>query len=246
MANLFDAITKVKHLKQSLYRNIVSLRVSENLFDDLLDDDDDMAAHDVLVKAEMDCKTEDCPSGINQRAFHYSASVEYPFDTDHFMESRYSDGSFPAWYGSYQLETTLYETLYWMIKSGQAIAQDWVTNDGIMVRERAVYLCSIDCMAFDLMGMQNQFPELLNKHDYSITQMVGKYLFNQKARAIIYPSARQPDNSENVVAFDIQCLDEKPKLSLYLTYVMNFHKEQVDVYRGENEMILSLNFSDIV
>lgn len=116
--SLFDKVTQVRHLDDDVYRNIVSLRISENLFDDLLDDENDLASHDVLVNFEISHKENTCPPTMKDRAFYYSTAVEYPFNTDNFMSSRYSDATFPAWYASFALDTTIYETLHWMINEG--------------------------------------------------------------------------------------------------------------------------------
>ena len=57
------------------YRNITSLRESEDLFDDLTDGDEEASA--IAAEAEMRVKDKLVPRrpAIIQRAFHYSKSI---------------------------------------------------------------------------------------------------------------------------------------------------------------------------
>lgn len=242
MSSLFDKITKVRLLDDDVFRNIVSLRESENLFDDLLDDDDDLGIHDVLVNFEIEHKESFCPATIKDRSFYYTTAVEYPFNTDNYMHSRYSDATFPAWYGSFDLDTTIYETLHWMIGEGEAIEADWDSEGVILHRERAIYLVHLDCMAYDLTGLENEISELIHPSDYSMTQMIGKRLYNEGARGLIAPSARSPSKAPNAVIFDIDALSRQPKLIHYLTYQVDFKNRVATVYRDPNEVYLSLEF----
>jgi len=240
MTSVFEHIEKVTLVDDDVYRNIVSLRVSEDLFDDLIEDGNS-DAHNILVNFEMEYKSERCPATINDRSFYYSTAVEYPFNTDNFMSTRYSDATFPAWYGAFQMETTIYETLHWMIKEGFAIQKDWISDDRIMTRERAVYLVHVDCMAYDLTELQTQIPSLLHSDDYSMTQMIGKRLHQEGARTITYPSARSPENNSNIVVFDIKALSH-PNLRHYLTYIVNFNTRVAKIYREENVALFQYKF----
>src|SRR5689334_16560531 len=103
MQELFD---KTQDFDGDVYRNIVSLRKPEHVFDDLTDDKNLM---DLAVAAEMKVK-QHIPAGKINRGFYYSAAINYPFETEPYMASRYSDGSFPVWYGSLDLITTVHET----------------------------------------------------------------------------------------------------------------------------------------
>jgi len=239
LGNNFSKITKVRQLNDEVYRNIVSLRVSENLFDDLIDDAED---HSILVNFEMRHKNVTCHATIKERGFYYSTAVEYPFNSDNFMASRYSDATYPAWYSSLSLDTTIYETLHWMINEGLAIEQDWTNDSGILHRERAVYQVGLECMAFDLVGLEKVMPELIHSSDYSMTQMIGKKLHQEGARGIIYTSARSPNKEANIVIFDINAINAQPKLLHYLTYKVDFIKRIATVYREPDKVYLSYPF----
>jgi len=242
MPSLFDKITKVRHLDDGVYRNIVSLRVSENLFDDLLDDLGDLDSHDVLVNFEIDHKKSTCRATMRERSFYYSTAIEYPFNTDNFMSSRYSDATYPAWYSSLTLDTTIYETLYWMIGEGLSVEQDWNSENRVMHRERAVYQVHVECMAFDLIGLEKDIPELMHTSDYSMTQMIGKRLHQEGARGIVFPSVRSPTNEPNIVIFDINVISSQPKLLHYLTYKVDFINRVAKVFRDPDAVYLEYHF----
>lgn len=214
-----------------VFRNIVSLRVSEDLFDDLTDGDE--ALGKVAQAAEMRVKNRDCPANWIDRSFHYSAAIEYPFSTDHFMMSRYSDGSFPVWYGSLDLETTVHETVYHMRKFEQA--QRRQTRETIY-RERAVYQVDLSAVLLDLRGKARRHKALL-ADDYSVTHAIGRTLSSQGHPGLVAASARCAGS--NVVVFNKRVLSS-PRVHCYLTYSLNGENFSVQVQRGSGETIMQL------
>src|SRR5690606_32703644 len=104
-----DLITHAVDLHANLVRNIKGIRVSQNLFDDLSDDAEDQA---VAIAAEMATRI---PSEVPllTRPFDYGAALTYPFVAFNGHATRFSDGlEYGVWYGSFDLETTVYETVH--------------------------------------------------------------------------------------------------------------------------------------
>ena len=208
------------------YRNIVSLRESEHLFDDLTGEDADL--HAVAVQAEMRVKR-DIPRGIIGRGFHYSTAIEYPFITEPYVESRYGDGSFPVLYGSMDLETTVHETCYHMAKFESY-------SEGInevIVRDRAVYLIHGRAVLVDLTNKRSTFPQLLS-NEYSFTQQIGKRLSKEGHPGIMAPSAWC--DGINIVFLKIEVLSD-PRLHCYLTYRLDPETRRITVQRQPGEVI---------
>ena len=208
------------------YRNIVSLRESEHLFDDLTGEDADL--HAVAVQAEMRVKR-DIPRGIIGRGFHYSTAIEYPFITEPYVESRYGDGSFPVLYGSMDLETTIHETCYHMAK----FESHSEGIDEVIVRDRAIYLIHGRAVLVDLTNKRSAFPQLLS-NEYSFTQQIGKRLSKEGHPGIMAPSA-QCDGT-NIVFLNIEVLSD-PRIHCYLTYRLDPATWKITVEKRSGEVI---------
>jgi len=211
---------------EDFFRNIVSRRKSENLFDDLTGEDPDL--HDVAVRAEMRVK-KDIPGGIISRGFHYSTAIEYPFLTERYVASRYSDGSFPVLYGSMDLETSIYETAYHMAK----FESQSEGIDEVIVRDRAVYLIHGRAVIIDLTNKRITYPQLLSG-EYSFTQQIGKRLGEEGHPGIMAPSARC--EGVNIVFFKIEVLSD-PRMHCFLTYRLDPRTWTITVERQPGEVI---------
>ncbi len=136
------------------YRNITSLRVSEDLFDDLTDGDEDASA--IAAEAEMRVKDHLIlrGPGIIDRSFHYTRSIiDYPFKNEPYLFTRFGDGTYGVWYGSLEMKTTVFETGFHMIQAERAVEG----LDEEVVRERAVYRVQCSAILIDLRGKQKSF-----------------------------------------------------------------------------------------
>src|ERR1700733_2993538 len=104
---------------KDIFRNIRSIKLSQNLFDDLSDDPQNWEASNLI---EMRTHPTITHAPLIQRAFDYSKNdfIDYPFEN--LTVSRYSDGSIACLYGAETLETTIYETRYHFI---QEIRNAW-------------------------------------------------------------------------------------------------------------------------
>lgn len=224
---------KSTDFNQDVYRNIVSLRESQDLFEDLTGGDPDLS--NLAMEAEARVK-ENIPKGLIERGFHYSQAIGFPFETQPFMASRYSDGTFGVWYGSVdKMETTIFESAYHM-------TQDESNIDGlneIVVRERAVYLIHCEAILIDVVGKEKAFPQLV-ANDYSFTQAIGKRLSQEGHPGLLAPSARC--KGINIVIFNPEVLN-KPRQHCYLTYHLDPATRTVKVERQPGEILMIVEFA---
>ena len=205
---LFD---KTTDFDRKPYRNITSLRESEDLFDDLTDGDEEASA--IGAEAEMRVKEKLVPRSpaIIHRSFQYSKSIiEYPFEKEPYLSTRFGDGTYGVWYGSIELRTTVYETGYHMIKAELAVEG----LDEVIIRERAVYRVRCRAILIDLREKEKSFPKLV-ANDYSFTQRIGRRINKEGHPGLLAPSARC--NGINVAIFNPGVLSD-PQLHCYLTY----------------------------
>lgn len=226
-ANLFN---QTNDFDQDLYRNIVSLRKSEDLFDDLIDGD--ASASEIATATEMRVKN-DLPGGMIQHGFHYSTAITYPFETQPCMASRYSDGSFPIWYGSLELETTVYETAFHMLQFELASSVD-----EIITRQRAIYKVHCAALLIDLTHKRRNHPQLLAEN-YEFTQQIGHRLAREGHPGLLAPSARCAGN--NAVIFNANVLNN-PRLHFYLNYIFNPRSRTIRVERKAGVEWMSVEF----
>lgn len=221
--------SRTRDLNQDVFRNIVSLRESVDLFDDLADDGETEYA----VAAEARVK-ERIPLGLIHRGFYYTTAIEYPFTKEPFLLSRYGNGTFGVWYGAIELETTIHETIYHMMKEESRVEG----LSGRLKRERAVYLVRARALFIDLVGKEKRFPELVSD-DYSLTQQVAERLQKEGHPGLLVPSARCAGT--NVVAFTPSILGD-PRVNCYLTYSYDYQSKTVEVERQPGEVILTHQF----
>jgi hypothetical protein len=102
-------VREVVDFDADLVRNIKGIRVSQSLFDDLSTDPADQA---VAIAAEgIERIASEAP--LITRPFDYGAVITYPFVPHNWHATRWSDGlSYGVWYGSLELETTVYESVF--------------------------------------------------------------------------------------------------------------------------------------
>ena len=227
MERLFESLCD---FREDVFRNIVSLRETVDLFDDLNDGDDQSSA--VAYEAEMTVK-EDMPPGIISRGFHYNAAIGYPFESQPFMRTRYGDGRFGVWYGSRSMAATIHETAYHMLRRARAI--EGVTET--IFRERAVYKIFCQALLLDLSSKGADYPQLL-ENDYTFTEQIGSRVQREGHPGLLVPSARL-QGGINVVAFKPEIFSNV-RNHCYLTYELNPVSGQLFVSRKEGDRILML------
>jgi len=204
---LFD---KIIDFNGEGFRNIPTIVVSEDLLDDLSPDPLDQAYGEA---AASDVKPgEDYTSPVITRPFDYGIPLS---DVSHeSFASRYSDGSkFGVWYGSLELLTSVYETVYHFQRR---VTDMLIEFAGEVVSERRVFRVGVRGILVDLRKKYRTFPKLLDKDDYTFTHSVGVYLHDSGQRGILVESARYRSGT-NVAAFTPDILSN-PRHDSYLIY----------------------------
>jgi hypothetical protein len=212
MEQLFNGLT-IADYHDDLYRNIVSLRVSENLFDDLSDNPDAWrAAIDIEIASKPHTHTSNQP--ITARPFEeadYNQAINYPFQ--HWISTRYSNGSFGVWYGADTLETSVHETAYhWR----RQFLEDsgWHNMDGIEI-ERKVYLVRCEAALLDFRLRVDKHPALIDPDSYHLTHQVGAKMHHNGHPGLVSRSARCEGD---IFAIFNQRVLLNPRQLCYLTY----------------------------
>ncbi|WP_120997110.1 RES family NAD+ phosphorylase [Stutzerimonas urumqiensis] len=215
-----------------VYRNIVSLRVSADLFDDLVPD---AKARDVALAAEMRVRTR--ATGVIERGLAYSEAIGYPFEADTSVASRYGDGTNRVWYGALDEDTALAETCYHQIQ----MLRDVEGVDRVVTRYRKVWRVQASGLFIDLRAKLDAFPELI-ADDYGRTQAIGKRLVHEGLPGLLYPSARW--QGDCLAAFRAEPLSQP--VQLYdLTYRIDAANGWVDVEREPGRLLKRLSLAEL-
>lgn len=212
MDSLFSTLC-LTDIHQNIARNIVSLRVSENLFDDLTDDPKAWQAAQ-LLEMETKSKLFNSHQPMIDRPFEeaeWNAAISYPFQNS--SQSRFSDGSFGVWYGADSVETTVYETIFhWQ----NTLLDDAGFNKPGVEIQRKIYMVQCDSLLIDLRPEIKSHPEILHPTDYSATQSIGRKLHLEGHPGLITNSARVKHG--NVYAIFTPKVLSNPALTCFLTY----------------------------
>ncbi len=207
-----DLITAVIDYDGSAYRNIKSIRESQSLFDDLAEDDADMLAAsvaDALGKPPS-------PAPLLTRPFDHGTVITCPFLQENRQQTRFSDGTlFGVWYGSEEIETTVYETVYhW-----RNFLLDAFPSENRMIRgDRRVLKVQCRGIMIDLRGKEQAWPTLVDRSGYQFTQALGHYLHSRNQNGLMVASARC--QGTNLAAFTPEILSN-PMDVCCLTYSTN-------------------------
>jgi hypothetical protein len=229
MADLFDSI---KELQQDVVRNIVNILSSQEIFSDLLENKNEAAliADKAIQRVDAD----------NDWKFHYTAAITYPFETNHFMHTRYSDGSYPIWYGSLDIATTIYETAYHMVQTEMQIKN--IHNYKCIARDRLVYNVFCAGILIDVTKKTRLFPDLISD-DYHFTQQLAKKIYQQGYPGLLTPSARYKKGiNVNILK---QELLTNPRVCCQLTYQLFPSTKVVEVY-DEKNLIHTIKWNNFV
>lgn len=215
-----------------LYRNIVSLRVSEDLFDDLSDEPEDWQSA-IVLELQTKPATYVSHTPIIHRPFEEAAwdeAIGFPFRR--WTSSRFSDGSFGVWYGADSLTTTIHETVYhW--RHGLLDDAGFI-EPGIRI-ERRVHLVRCDAALVDLRNAVRKCPMLVDKEDYTLTHQVGGRLHREGHPGLVTISARC---SGVVYAILNPAVLTNPRPYCYLGYITT--ENGVDVERTPGQTLLSV------
>lgn len=220
------------------HRNIVSLRGSQDLWDDLTDDPD---VHDALAQLEMTYKPFRQAQPAITRPFEEAGIVtaivdviEYPFE--HPGNSRFSEGRFGVWYGADSLETSIRETAWHWRRDEMAIASDARTERTVIV-ERRVHLVACSASLVDLRPHIADRSALIS-NNYSTCQQLGAELHAGQQPGVITESARSRGACV-VGVFRRDALSDVRNVC-YLTYELNLDSGEIVVEREPGKVLLAI------
>lgn len=234
MESLFEGLT-LTDFHGDMHRNIVSLRESQDLYDDLSDNPRGWQA---AIDLEMAIKPATYLSGqpIIDRPFEEAAfneAIRYPFE--HWSRTRYSDGSFGVWYGADTVITSIHETVHhWRTR----LLEDagWHMIEGL-VMERKVYLVRCDAALLNFIPKLEAFPALLDPmpNGYHLTHPVGSKIHHDGHPGLISRSARCDGD---IYAIFTSRVLSSPRHICYLTYRID--AGSVAIERNPGEPLLSI------
>lgn len=233
MHALIERLHPTGFTRRDWRRNIVSLRRSEDLFDDLADDAD-ARAH--LQAVETDRRPPDYAGApVLHRPFQEGAylarvaeAIDFPFR--HPGASRFSDGSFGVWYGANSVLTSAYETAYHWLES---------LVEGVLDRpeethyvERRVFRVSCKAPLLDLRPQLGAYRKLVDPVDRSFCQRLGSELRGAGYPGLVNRSVRAPHpGATSVAVFEPGVLDD-PRDECFLTYSVEPGSRRVRVERA--------------
>lgn len=226
MNSLFEKLS-LADIHQDCARNIVSLRESQDLFDDLTDNPAEwLLAQSVEVEVKPHLYRSHTP--IIDRPFEDAAwfnAIGWPFT--HWQTSRFSDGSYGVWYGADSVETTVYESAYhWY----HGLLCDAGFERESVVAERKVDMVACKAALLDFRQAALTHSELLHSTDYDFPQLVGARIHREGHPGVLIQSVRQP-NGESIAVFNPGVLSN-PQLSCQLTYRLESGKVVVEKQPG--------------
>ncbi|MBI2380103.1 MAG: RES family NAD+ phosphorylase [Gammaproteobacteria bacterium] len=219
---------------EDVFRNIVSLKESQDLFDDLSSDPKDQQ---LALAAELACKPAAYgESPLIHRPFEeadYLSAIQWPFD--HWSQSRYSSGRFGVWYGALDWQTTIHETLFhW--RHGFLADCGFDRGTAPVVAERKVYRVRCEALLLDLRRLCKNRPGRFDGDGYQETQAVGARLSQQGHPGLLSRSARCA--GDVAVLFTPKVLSS-PRPFCFLRYVLEPKTGEVEIFRGGERVLRS-------
>jgi hypothetical protein len=220
------------------HRAIVSLRVSVDLFRELVDDpadQSDLIAHEMATKP---CQGE---APLITRPFEESEiydpiaeAIGWPFE--HPCRSRFSAGDFGVWYGSDSLLTSVHETVYHFRLD--TLASSAVAHGSVVVQERRVHLVACTAALIDLRPHLAREPRLIDPHDYSTCQALGARIYHAALPGVLSQAARYA-GGHIVGVFRRDTLTD-PRMLCYLTYHLDVDTGRVRVERDPGQTLVDI------
>jgi hypothetical protein len=239
--NAFFAGLPLADIHQDLARNIKSIRVSQNLFDDLSDDPADWLVAQRQELASKPGRYESVNTGIDRpfEEANWFNAIDFPFKN--WMASRFCDGRFGIWYGSDQVETTVHETVHhWCTGLLADAGFDELVFRGErpgIVGERKVFWVRCAAALADLRPRAPDYPALLHPEDYTFTQSIGARLHREGLPGLVTLSARC--DGENYALLNPQVLST-PRLCCQLSYRLTAKTVEVEREIGKTWIRLHL------
>lgn len=230
MQDLFSHV-RLADVDREVMRNIVSIRKSQDLFDDLTDNPDEW-----VLAQQVEAQVRPPPYRSHVPVIHrpfedaqWFNAIAWPFH--HWSASRFSDGSFGVWYGCDSARTTVYESAYhWY----HGLLQDAGFENEAVVGERKLYAVTCAAALLDFRAVVAEFADLLHKTDYTLAQSVGARIHREGHPGLLIPSVRHAQG-ENYVVMNPAVLS-KPRLHCQLTYRVDGPRIVVEKTPGKTWM----------
>lgn len=220
MATLLERLHPTAATRGDWLRNIISLRVSEDLYDDLADDE---ATRQLLAAVEADRKPPQYgqrpvlarpfeESELTDRVF---AAIGYPFA--HPNASRFSDGTWGVWYGASTLRTAVYETAYHWHRRFIRAPMDIAMDEPVTVQRR-VFRVRCRAALLDLRPILRDHPGLVDPDDWAPGQDFGRRVHRNGYPGLLTRSVRSPAPNARCVAVFRRAVLEDPRDVCFLDY----------------------------
>lgn len=220
---IIEKINKLYHLDDEVIRNTPALSSEVDTLSDLADDAFDL---EVVHKTVEQNKLRQ----LNKFEYH---AVDYVFNRKKSFQSRFSNGSYPVWYGSRDQETSHFETVFHWHNS---VLDDINYNEEMpVITYRSLF--SVDCSAtlVDLRSAIKNIPELIDKNInvYKTTQELSNDIYQQGQPGLYTYSARK-EKGENVVIFTRNSLKNVSHL-FDVKYFYDFKKQVIRIIDKSSE-----------
>lgn len=217
MEQLFSHLT-LTDVHCNVIRNIVSIRSSQDLFDDLTSSPEEWALAQ-QVEDEVKPPPYQSRTPVIHRPFEdaeWFNAIGWPFK--HWQASRFSDGSFGVWYGCDTVETSVHETAYHWFNG-------FLTDAGFekekVIGERKLYEVACDAALVDLRPLTATHSGLMHKTDYSTAQSAGARLHREGHPGLVTASVRHAVG-QNYVVLNPDVLSN-PRHHCQLSYRLEGH-----------------------
>ena len=237
METLFTHL-KLVDVHTDVFRNIISIHTSQNLFDDLTDHPEEW-----LLAQQVEDEVKPPPYQSRTPVIHrpfedaqWFSAIGWPFT--HWQISRFSDGTFGVWYGSDSIETTVYETAcHWF----NGLLRDAGFEKESVIGERKLYDTRCDAALLDFRPQVKRYKSLLHKTDYTTTQAIGARLHKEGHPGLVTQSARYP-KGYNYAILNPNVLSS-PRCTCHLTY--RLQGETIIVEKQAGKILLEINVEAI-
>lgn len=229
MMNISSLLNRSRRVNQDFKRNIVDAQPVSSAFSLLIDDDDSIEDVEAIIRNTRRRSIQN--NAIDD--FYYTA-VEYPFKTEPYMVSRYSDGTFPVWYGSKNLETTIHETVFHTKKWLQGIGG--IEEEKVVIKNRAVFDVFCDSILLDITDNTEYYANLTSDN-YDFTNSIAQEVYRLDMSGILTPSARL-SGGINAAIYKQSTLKD-PRLNTKLRYEYDALKNIITV-RGKDGLLMTI------
>lgn len=217
-----------KTISGLVYRIIPTSAPGQDLYDDLSDSPSDRAyATSLEIKTKPGRVTPGSP--VIHRPFDESEwydLVGFPFEN--IASSRLSLGDYGVWYGSTDPQTTIHESLHYLVKR---FLDDCLDGRKPTRVDRRIYQLDLQRIVADMSKPASVAAKISDPNDYSFAQVTASKLRSMGMPGIYYRSARCGGN--NVGLFEPEGLSN-PREIFHVSFVWD--AGLIRVMRGSDEL----------